>query len=172
MRKFKAEIIFTRHLWKIFRSRHEVSDKYVGTVTHSLLMGLKLLAGNLIIRVKRNWRFYRHDWKRFKIISFFLVCSVQFSQIVPPPFSEYNGSEWHQLPIWLLFDILKCVAFLWPKTIPHKNGKIHRSVKKHIFAHAKVSACFKTKKIKKLRKRVCRRIVCLLGIGNEEKRTT
>lgn len=47
----------TRHLWKMLLSKQEVSVKYIGAETHSLLIGLKQPGGNFIIKVCRNNRF-------------------------------------------------------------------------------------------------------------------
>lgn len=47
----------TRHLWKMLLSKQEVSVKYIGAETHSLLIGLKQPGGNFIIKVCRNSRF-------------------------------------------------------------------------------------------------------------------
>lgn len=47
----------TRHLWNMPLSKQEVSVKYIGAETHSLLIGLKQPGGNFIIKVCRNSRF-------------------------------------------------------------------------------------------------------------------
>lgn len=47
----------------MLRNKQDVSNKYEGTVTHSLLIGLKLLGDNLIMSVSRNWHFWKFNKK-------------------------------------------------------------------------------------------------------------